>query len=628
MNNILHRLSILIVALTASLSMSAAISFTLVPPRAVIEGRKFQLTFVLSTGDQQLSYVPEINPSRPQIQGCEFYSGPGISTGHSSYGYYTPNSSSSQETYSINYQYTYIARHAGKTTIPSVSVTVGGRTYKTKATSIEVVKDNAPQSPAYGGAQGQVRPQQGGGGSSSQSISVGKVKPSDLMVNISFSRQRLYEQEPVIATIKLYVKYDKDFTIDGNTFKVNKLPVFDGFLSEELPVKQGGTVENYKGQVYYVFEIKRVLLYPQKSGDLTVHSGEYEITVIEYEMVTYGWARTRREVPRHMNTATNSASIHIDPLPEPRPANFSGAVGNFSAQSSLAPELLRTNEAATYTLTIKGSGNIKFLTAPKIEFPSTFDAYTSKTDINANFNGSTHSGTYTIEYPIVPQEVGKYVIEPYQFVYFNPSTKKYETIETKGFKADVVRGSGSSTEGAQKVVDATMRDIRHIHLLSQNMTTLQSSVIGTWWYKMIYLLAIVALITAIITYRRYIKQSADVAGRRLARANRLANKRLKSATKFMSPQHSEQFYNELANALRGYIGDKLSMPPSQLISDTISDKLTAYGASSDAAQSVIDVLNDCEMARFTPTASDSSAMKDIYDRAASAIKSIEDIKTK
>lgn len=626
MNNLFNRLSILIIALTATLSLSAAITFTLQPPRGAIEGRKFQFQFVLTSDGNDLTSAPNITPAKPQIQGCEFYSN-GMSTSIES-GY--SSSAGSYMRNSIIYTYTYIARHAGKTTIPSVSVTIGGRTYKTKAQTIEVVKDNAPQSSGMGGVQGQVNPNQGGRGQgqASGSISVGKVQPSDLMVNISFSRQRLYEQEPVVATIKLYVKYDKDFTIDGSSFKVNKLPEFDGFLSEELPVKQGGTIENYKGQVYYTFEIKRVLLYPQKGGDLRVHSGEYEITVIEYEWVTYGWARTRREVPRHMNTATNTATIHIDPLPEPRPANFSGAVGKFTAQASLAPELLRTNEAATYTLTIKGSGNIKYLTAPKIEFPSTFDTYTSKTDIQADFNGSTHSGTYTIEYPIVPQEVGKFAIEPYEFVYFNPSTKKYETITTKGFPADVVRGSGSSTEGAQKAVDATMRDIRHIHQLSANPDTLAAPIISAWWYKLIYFVAIAALLASIIAYRRYIKAAADVTGRRLARANRLATKRLKTAAKLMRQHQADQFYNELASALRGYIGDKLSMAPSQLISDVIADKLTTYGAAPQDVQAVIDVLNDCEMARFTPTAADESAMRDIYNRAASAIKAIEDVKTK
>ncbi len=95
----------------------------------------------------------------------------------------------------------------------------------------------------------------------------------------------------------------------------------------------------------------------------------------------------------------------------------------------------------------------------------------------------------------------------------------------------------------------------------------------------------------------------------------------------MKAHKDEQFYEELASALKGYIGDKLGIAQSQLISSTIAEKLEAYGASEQTAAEVLEVLDECEMARFTPNRSD-SAMADIYNRASAAIKSIEDVKTK
>ena len=67
------------------------------------------------------------------------------------------------------------------------------------------------------------------------------------------------------------------------------------------------------------------------------------------------------------------------------------------------------------------------------------------------------------------------------------------------------------------------------------------------------------------------------------------------------------------------------MAPSQLISDTISEKLLAKGISAETVDSVLRVLDECEMARFTPTQSD-SAMHELYNQASAAIKSIEDSK--
>lgn len=90
----------------------------------------------------------------------------------------------------------------------------------------------------------------------------------------------------------------------------------------------------------------------------------------------------------------------------------------------------------------------------------------------------------------------------------------------------------------------------------------------------------------------------------------------------MRQHKSQEFYDELARALKGYVGDKLGIAPSSLISDVISDKLISRGVQPETAQEVIDVLNDCEMARFTPSGSD-DAMADVIQRATAAVKAIE-----
>ncbi len=604
-------------------TVCAESTFKLRPVNDAIEGRRFQVVFEFKTDDASLvNSTPMPSPQRPEIEGCTLYSGPGTTISQE---YYMTNGHSSA-TCSILYTYLYRADKSGKATIPALTLKVGGKTYQSKPQTFTIVEGNSnnlqsvnPSHPYQGG--------QGGGNAASGNISVGQVTAKDLMVNISFSKSKVYEQEPVVASIKLYLRHDRNFTIDGSTFKALKLPVFDGFLSEDLPVSQSNKLENINGQVYNVWELKRVLLFPQKSGRLSVHSGQYEITVIEYEWLTHGFMRTRREVPRTMSTATNTAAIQVDALPEPKPSNFSGAVGNYSISSKLSTDVLRTNEAATYSLTIKGSGNIKYLAIPEVEFPSTFDKYTAKSDIQANFNGSTYVGSYKIDYPFLPQEIGKFSIPPQQFVYFDLSTKKYVTIEAEGFELNVARGTSANTIVSQKTIDAKMNDILHIHPLQSKVDTVKSPVIRTTSYWLAYLVAMVILITSIIVYRRHIKNSADVVGRRLARANKVASKRFKVAYSFMKAHKSDKFYEELARALKGYISDKLGIAPSQLISDTIIERLSNYGASDDAVNQVIEVLNECEMARFTPSQSD-DAMNDIYNRASSAIKAIEDIKTK
>ena len=438
-------------------------------------------------------------------------------------------------------------------------------------------------------------------------------------MRVSFSKSNVYEQEAVIATIKVYTK------LEIKSFRVVQQPEFEGFLSEELPVSQRVDLEHYNGQNYYAAELKKCLLYPQKSGTLTLNTGKYDVTVVHEEPVTQGFWVTMRPIEENVTTTSNAASLRVVPLPEPRPAGFSGAVGKFSVSTELNPEIMKTNEASTYSYIITGTGNIKYLKEPEIAFPSSFDAYTPKTDINAKFTGSNTSGTYRIDYPLVPQEVGRFEIPATEFIYFDPATKQYVTLDTRAYNVNVARGAAVAAVASQKLVDADMQDIRHIRTMPDVAARVAEPVFGSWWYWLCYGVVLLALVAVVIVYRRKLRLDADVTGRRLARANRVASKRFKAAAAFMKAHRDEQFYEELARALKGYIGDKLAIAPSQLISDTIVDKLTAYGASAETADSVVEVLNECEMARFTPSSSD-AAMTEVYDRAVAAVKAIEDVK--
>ncbi|MDE6317828.1 MAG: BatD family protein, partial [Muribaculaceae bacterium] len=341
--------------------------------------------------------------------------------------------------------------------------------------------------------------------------------------------------------------------------------------------------------------------------------------------VSMGWFGTPTYEDYSYTTPMTTATLRVKSLPEPRPADFCGAVGNYSLEASLHPELLRTNESATYSLSFRGSGNVKYLTVPTVDFPLTFDKYTPKTDVNARVSGQTYAGTYKVEYPIVPQEMGKFTIPAQTFSYFNLQSGKYETLTAHEFEVKVERGAAVSVSTEQKAVDAELNDIVHIHPLSDNLAPSPETIFGRWWYWSLWILALAALIGALLCYRRYIGLTADVAGRKEARAGRVAERRFKVAASFMKKHESEHFYAELANALKGYIGDKLGLQPSQLISSTISEQLASIGVSEEAVKSVLDVLDQCEMARFTPSDSD-KAMQDLYNQASIAIKDIEEAK--
>ena len=287
--------------------------------------------------------------------------------------------------------------------------------------------------------------------------------------------------------------------------------------------------------------------------------------------------------------------------------------------------MLRTNEAAVYSYIVKGRGNIKFLSEPTIQFPSGIDAYTPKTDIQAQVVGGTNmSGTFRTDITFVPQEVGNFTIEGVPFVYFDLDSKSYKTIDVADTPIKVLRGLSSAPAPQQNTIDNTIDDILHIKPINAEDQTFELDYsFRQTYYWLAYLLVALILAGVIIVYRRHIRLQSDVVGRRLAKASRVASKRLKAARTFMDRHENDKFFEAVSGALWGYMSDKLSIP--EIAADPRQYLGQALGLWSwwEQISGVVDVLDRCEMARFTPNTD--ADVAEIYREATDAINNIENV---
>jgi hypothetical protein len=571
-------------------------------PGQVVQGRNFTVTFRLVNAEGSVSQGPE-------LKGCVLRYGPALST-MESHEFINGKSSS---TVIRDYSFTYYAEKAGTVTVPSISVSSGGKTLKSQPKTITIL-------PPDKSAQQDSR-QSAGNGAPAQNAGQGTVKkisPNDLIVTVTLSKNHIYEQEAVIATIKVYTKHNI------TSFRATTLPSFDGFLSEELEVKEQPKLEHFRGDNYYSAVLKRCLLYPQKDGTLTINSGRYDVTLETYEEISNGFFITRRPIEQNITTVSNKVSVNVSPLPKPQPADFSGAVGKFSVSTSLEPQTLRTNEAATFSYVVKGTGNIKYLKTPDLDFGPGVEEYDPESESDAHFTGSDMSGTFTATYTIVPQQVGEFNLAASKFVYFDPEKRQYVSLDIPAYNRRVAKGTATAATAVQQTgIDKSMDDILYIkplkkgELVDEHIRTFNTSL-----YWLLYALVAAALITTIVVYRRQLKLNADVAGRRTARANRVANKRLKLARNEMQRHNNDAFYTALSAALWGYISDKLGIPSSALTRDNVSEKLAEAGASEELIEKTINVIDDCEMARFTPEHSDTE-VSTMYQNATDVINGLE-----
>ena len=114
---------------------------------------------------------------------------------------------------------------------------------------------------------------------------------------------------------------------------------------------------------------------------------------------------------------TNPVTINVKALPANRPATYSNAVGTFTMEPTISSTQGRANEAITLRLDISGTGNLKLIRHPEVQFPDNFEVYdpTTNNSFNVTTNGLT--GIRTIEYMAIPRYEGEYTIPPVEFTY-------------------------------------------------------------------------------------------------------------------------------------------------------------------------------------------------------------------
>ncbi len=594
-----------VLAITA-VANAADVSFSVDYPRQVVQGNKFQISFSLRNAEGNGFKAPEVG-------GCKLLYGPSKSSSYSSQWVNGVSSSSSSEEYTMVYR----ADQAGKYTVGSATVSVGGKQYSTKPFTIEILP------PDRSAQQGNNRGSQSVQIDNANTQTAGKqVSSKDLFVRIILSKSNVYEQEAVVCTIKLYTKYQI------SQFIANIQPSYNGFLIEELPVSPNlNEIEHVNGENYMVAELKKCILFPQQSGKLTITSGTYDVTVVQYEQFRTPFGIMRQPVEKQLQVKSNTSSVNILPLPEPKPASFNGAVGNFTVSTEIKPQVLKTYEAATYSYIIRGSGNIKYLKSPTIGFPSQFDVYDPQNNINAKPSGNTVSGTVTIDYTFIPQFVGKYEIPGTEFTYFNPATRKYETLTTQKYDLTVAKGSGAASQAPKGGIEQKNRDILHIKTGDLHLKQEHSYAVEGLGYWLWYIVPLLLLAAVLFYYRKALKARSDMQLMRTKRANKVAQKRLRAAKQWMRAGDKNKFYAEVLTALWGYLSDKIQIPVSELNKENISAELTNYGATDEVIAAVIEVLNNCEFAQYAPELSGND-MESIYSAAADAMDKLENTKRK
>ena len=606
----MRQIGLIILLFFTSLAYAQNVEFKASAPSVVAVGEQFKLEYTLNKEGDNLKV--------PTLEGFDLLMGPSV--GQS---FYSSNINGKM-TQNVTFSYTYILEGTKKGTfqIPGATVIIDGKEYTSNALKIEVVEGSRNSNGNQAATNRPVQPDANA-----------TVNDNNLFVKVEVSRRSLYMGESLMATIKVYTKVD--LVNLGRT----KFPDFNGFLAEEVPTPQRIELvrEAVDGQIYNVGTIRKVLLYPQHTGEITIEPFELECIVRQrlangdrsFFDEFFGNYKDVRAMRR-----SKPVTIQVKELPQlGKPAGFGGTVGNVTMATSLSADTVNANDAITYKVTFRGTGNLKLLKAPTINFPLDFEVYDPKESRDLNITENGMAGSVSFEYLIIPRYSGDYKIPAIRFSYFDSQSNTYKTIAGAEYNIHVRKGAdkgqvetsaGNQVKSFKKEdVRKVGEDIRYLKTEGLNLKAAGVRFFGTTLYWLALLIPFVLFIVGAVLNRRRIKANADIVRVKNKAANKMARKRLKVAASAMKNHNAEQFYDEVLKALWGYMSYKLNIDRVELNRDNISEILQSKGVEEDRIKEFIAVLDTCEYARYAPGSNSDQEMGKVYTDSIDVITKLD-----
>ena len=605
-------LSILFIISMAFATLAQEVEFKASAPAQVICGKPFQLTYSVNQRAKDLR--------APEFVDFDYIAGP-----------YTSQSSSTSfvngkrtSSFTLTYTYTLMPSKEGSYTIPPATIKVDGDQYTSNGVRITVLPPDQPATNNTTNANNK------SSNATQTTQTNSNISSENIFMRTLVSKTKVHEQEAILLTYKLYFAGVDVAQLTNNT----RIPEFKGFLKQELEMSEIQTeLEHYNGRNYQSAVLYQTLLFPQRSGDISIDAAQFEALLrvqnrAQVRSIFDDFFSSYTTVTKALTAP--GVTIHVAPLPAGKPAGFSGGVGEFTITSQISNTEVQANEAITLTITIKGAGNMKLLKTPAVDWPEGFEVYDPKVTNNFKNTAAGVSGTKTIEYLAIPRAGGTYTIPAVEFAYYDTQSDAYRSLQTPEYTLNIARAANDETTSAvvnnfvqKEDIQQLGTDIRYIY--TGEMPTPKSHrlpiTFGTLGFWLCYIIALLLAIIIFIIFRKRIKENADITRMRYKKANKVAQRRLKAAATLLQQNQKEAFFEEIERAAWTYLSDRLSIPTAQLNKENICQILTQKQVAESTITQLLQVLSTAEFARYAPTSD--GAMHELYQNTIQIINQLE-----
>ncbi len=474
---------------------------------------------------------------------------------------------------SVIHRYTLVPKRAGHYELGPFQVTVDDRIFASNKVDIEIAEPVPGQAGRHASGATELR------------LALLPAKP------------RVYVGERVPLTVKLMVSGARDDSVHGLD------GLGDGIALEEFAGPRRGA-ERVDGRNFRVLEYVTHFT-ALRPGPLTLGPATLQVSVVEDR------AGTSRDIfdldfqlgfGRRRNLSVTAGAVMLEVLPLPtagRPADFSGAVGQFDFQMSATPTSLTAGDPVNVRMEVRGVGNLTGLVPPRVAGSDALRAYDPQP-----LREQSGPGTYIAEQVVIPREPSANALPPVRFTFFEPESGTYQTI-TRGPVALAVNAAarveeprltgGAANSQQTAAAEKLGRDIVYIKDRPGRLQPVGTGLPRGGWL-LFHGLAPLALFGGISVWtRRRERLASDPRLARFMSAGRVARQAL---TKLARDGAQDGFYDELVATMSAYLAAKLSLSPGRIERGVVSAALGEGAKTSEVGRSLERIFDLLERVRY------------------------------
>lgn len=505
-----------------------------------------------------------------------------------------------KRSYSKTYSYFLQPTKRGKFTIAQAEITIEGETYKTVPITVEVTAAVE----------------------NTEEAQINRIADENIHLVAEVSNANPFLNEAITVSYKLYVSP----TTSVSNFREIDNPKYRDFWSQMID-NQPSQVQTgeYQGEQYRYVVLRKVVLYPQKSGKLEIEPLTLSVAV-DVPTGKRDFFGGRLYTTVNKTVAAGKRTIDVKMLPQDgKPADFTGAVGRgLRFDVSASKNNLKTSESLDLTVEVRGTGNLKLFNLPQLTLPDALEVYEPQHSENIRTTGSGMNGSISDTYTVVPNRAGEYTIDPISFTYFDLETRSYRTLTSEPINLQVekgpkVTGPGAAVATNKQTVELTGDNFRFIKLKTDLHAVNKEPFYNSATFWTLFAAPLLAVPLVVLFGRRREAAANDVHGNRVKRADKLAKKYLSDAKQNIGDQSA--FYVSLERALHNYLKAKLHITTSEMSKENITELLKEKGVDQQEIANFIGLIKSCEMARYAP--SSRVEMQQDYEKSVSVISALD-----